>query len=129
MDIADEKVLKRIPLEIMALALLGALAAAVLTGDAVFALFVLLGGGLAALGFVSLKHSVTRFLSADKRRAVRSAVLLYGLRLVLIIAVFSIIILFFPGRIYAFIAGFSVVVLVFIAEAVAAFSRMKQWKS
>ena len=129
MDIADEKVLKRIPLEIMALALLGALAAAVLTGDAVFALFVLLGGGLAALGFVSLKHSVTRFLGADKRRAVRSAVLLYGLRLMLIIAVFSIIILFFPGRIYAFIAGFSVVVLVFIAEAVAAFSRMKQWKS
>jgi hypothetical protein len=129
MDIADEKILKRIPLEIAALALLGALAAAILTKDTMSGLFVLLGGGLAALGFVSLKHSVTRFLGSDKRRAVRSAVLLYGLRLVLILSVFSIIILFFPGRIYAFIAGFSTVIVVFMAEAVAAFSRMKQWKS
>jgi hypothetical protein len=129
MDIADEKILKRIPLEIAALALLGALAAAILTKDTMYGLFVLLGGGLAALGFVSLKHSVTRFLGSDKRRAVRSAVLLYGLRLVLILSVFSIIILFFSGRIYAFIAGFSTVIVVFMAEAVAAFSRMKQWKS
>ena len=54
MDIADEKILRRIPLEILGLALPGALIAWILTGDAVSGLFVLLGGGLAALGFVSL---------------------------------------------------------------------------
>ena len=123
----DERILKRIPWEILALAAILALGALVLF-DAATALFVFLGGTLSALGFVSLRDSVTRFLRADKGRAVRSTLLLYGLRLMLIIALFSIIIFFFSGRIYAFLAGFSSVVPVFLVEAAAALSRMKQWK-
>ena len=128
METVEEKILRRIPLEILGLALLGFIFAWILK-DAGSGLFVLLGGCLAALGFISLKHSISRLLGPDKKRAMRSAVLLYGVRLVLIIAVFSIIILFFPGRIYAFIFGFSAIILVFLVEAVVALSRMKSWKS
>ena len=83
MDTAEEKILRRIPLEILGLAMLGALIAWILT-EAGFGLFVFLGGVLAALAFISLKHSITRVLGSDKKRAMRSAVLLYGLRLVLL---------------------------------------------
>jgi hypothetical protein len=98
--------------------------------DAGTGLFVILGGGLSSLGFIGLRKSVSRFLQpgGGKRPAIRRALFLYGLRLVLIIALISIIILFFPGRIYAFIAGFSTVVPVFLAEAAAALSRLTQWK-
>jgi hypothetical protein len=126
-EIADEKILRRIPWEILALALILALGALIVF-DARTGLFVFLGGGLSSLGFIWLRQSVTRFLRSDKKHAVRTALLLYGLRLVLIIALFFIIILFFPGRIYAFVAGFSTVIPVFLVEAVAALSRLTQWK-
>ncbi len=124
----DEKILRRIPWEILGLSgILGVGAAAlfeVLTG-----LFVLLGGATAALGFAWLRHSMTKLLLSGRRRAVRAAALLYGLRLVLILAFFSIIILFFSAHIYAFILGFSTLVPVFLGEAAAALSRLKKWKS
>ena len=126
MEIADEKILQRIPWEILALAAILALGA-MLVFDATTGLFVFLGGTLASLGFISLRQSVTRFLQADMRHAVRSALFLYGLRLLLIIALFFIIIFFFSERIYAFIAGFSAVIPVILVEAVAALSRLKQW--
>jgi len=126
-EIADEKILRRIPWEILALALTLALGALIVF-DARTGLFVFLGGGLSCLGFIWLRQSVTRFLRSDRKHAVRTALLLYGLRLVLIIALFFIIILFFPGRIYAFVAGFSTVIPVFLVEAVAALSRLTQWK-
>ncbi len=124
---SDEAILKRIPWEILALAAILALGA-LLAFDAGTGLFVFLGGALSSLGFISLRQSVTRFLQAGKKHAVRSALFFFGLRLVLIIALFSIIIFFFSGRIYAFIAGFSTVIPVFLVEAAAALSRMKQWK-
>jgi len=97
--------------------------------DAVTALFAILGGMLAATGFVWLKQSATRFLSPDKSYALRSSLFLYGLRLVLILAIFFIIILSFSQRIYAFMAGFSTMILVFLIEAIVALSGMKTWKS
>ncbi len=127
MENTDEKILRRIPWEILALASLLALGALVVF-DAATGIFVFLGGGLSSLGFIWLRQSVTRFLMSGKKQAVRTALFLYGLRILLIIAIFFIIILFFSGRIYAFIAGFSTVIPVFLVEAVAALSRLKQWK-
>jgi hypothetical protein len=123
----EEKILKRIPWEILALAAILALGG-LLAFDAATGLFVFLGGALSSLGFISLRKSVTRFLQEGKGHAIRSALFLYGLRLILIIALFSIIIFFFSGRIYAFIAGFSMVIPVFLVEAAAALTKMKQWK-
>ena len=128
LDSASTKILRRIPWEILALSAALAVGAWLLY-DPGTALFTLWGGILAALGFIWLRQSVSRFLLSEKKKAVLSAVLLYGLRLILIIAIFSIIILFFPGRIFAFAAGFSTVILVFLFEAVAALSKLKQWKS
>ena len=65
----------------------------------------------------------------DKKKALRSALALYGIRLVLILAIFFIIIFFFSKNIIAFVAGFSTMVPVFLVEAIAGLSRMKQWKS
>jgi hypothetical protein len=122
-----ERILKRIPIEIIGLALLLALGALFLF-DALTALFVFLGGVLAAVGFIWLKQSATRFLSPEKGRALRSSLLLYAVRLVLILAIFFIIILSFSQRIYAFVAGFSAMILVFLIEAIVALSSMKTWK-
>ncbi len=128
LDSASANILRRIPWEILALAAVLA-AGALLLFDPGTGQFVFLGGVLAALGFIWLRQSVARFLLSGKKKAVRSAVLLYGFRLILIIAIFSIIILFFPGKIFAFAAGFSTVILVFLVEAVAALSKLKQWKN
>lgn len=126
-EIADEKILRRIPWEILALASILALGALIVF-DAGTGLFVFLGGGVSSLGFISLRQSVTSFLQSGKKHPVRTALFLYGLRLLLIIGLFFIIIFFFSGRIYAFIAGFSTVIPVFLVEAVAALSKLKQWK-
>lgn len=121
-----ERILKRIPLEITGLSVLLALGA-LFVFDALTAVFVVLGGMLAAAGFIWLKQSATRFLSPEKGRALRSSLLLYGMRLILILAIFFIIILSFSERIYAFMAGFSTMILVFLIEAIAALSSMKTW--
>jgi len=123
-----ERILKRMPLEILGLSITLALGV-LFAFDALTALFVVMGGMLAAAGFVWLKQSATRFLSPEKGRALRSSLLLYGLRLVLILAIFFIIILSFSQRIYAFMAGFSTMILVFLFEAIVALSSMKTWKS
>lgn len=124
----EEKILKRIPFEVILLAFFLALPAVFLF-DALTGLFVAFGGAAAAGSFVWLKKSVSRFLFSGKGRAVRSAVLLYVLRLLLIIAIFSIIIIFFSKKIVAFIVGFSMIVPVFFMEAGIALLRMKQWKN
>jgi hypothetical protein len=125
---SDEKILRRIPWEILGISGVLCLGAVILF-EILSGLFVLLGGMAAALGFAWLRNSVTKLLKSDQRRAVRTTVMLYGLRLVLILALFSIIILFFSAHIYAFIIGFSTVIPVFLVEAAAALSRLKQWKS
>jgi hypothetical protein len=126
-DPLEEKILRRIPLETLAGAVvLGA--AAVLVFDPLSGVLVFAGGALAALGFVWLKASLTRLLLKNRAGAVRSGILFYVLRLALIIGVFSIIILIYPKKLLAFAAGFSAVIPVFLAETALALARMKQWK-
>lgn len=123
----EERVLRRIPLEVPIIALVLAVIALPFFTP-LTSVFILAGGAFSTLSFVWLKSSLLRFLSQDKRQAVRSGLVLYLLRLALILAVFSIIILVFPRMILAFVAGFSSLVLAILIEALIAVSQMKQWK-
>ncbi len=123
----EERILRRIPLEIAALAAILALAVGLLF-DPLTGLFFLAGGLFSALGFAWLKRSLTRFLAKGVRGARRSGIALYALRLVLICAVFFLIILLYPKRILAFVAGFSTVVPVSLAVAVRGLLQLKKWK-
>jgi hypothetical protein len=126
-DALEERILRRIPVEILAAAAVLALPAALLfdlpTGLVFFG-----GGAFAALGFAWLKQSLTRFLSRDKKGALRSGIVLYALRLVLICGVFFLIILLYPRKILAFGAGFSMLVLVSLVEGVQALLLIRTWK-
>jgi len=123
----EEKIMRRIPREIVAVAaVLGVLGAAVF--DALTGLFVLAGGALAALGFVWLKRSLERVLLRGKPQALRAGILLYAARLGLIIALFFLIILFYPRKLLAFAVGFSTMIPVFLGEVAIALARTKQWK-
>ncbi len=124
----EEKILRRIPFEILILASVIALAS-LFFFKPLIALFIFAGGVLSTLSFIWLKQALTKFLLSGKKKALRSALALYGIRLVLILAIFFIIIFFFSKNIIAFVAGFSTMVPVFLAEAVVGLSRMKQWKS
>lgn len=124
---ADERILRRIPREILACAAL--FAAAALFINPLAALMVLAGGAVSALAFGTLKTSVTRVLSRERAGALRKGLLLYLLRFVLICLAFSLIILFFPRHILAFGAGFSAILPVFLVEGIAAYARMKSWKA
>jgi len=126
-DPLEEKILRRIPLEVISFAAFFAVPVGLVFG-ALAGVFFLGGGALAAVGFLWLKSSLTRVLAKGKAQALRSGVLLYGLRFVLILGVFFIIILLYPKRLLAFAAGFSSVIPVFLGEAVVALARMKTWK-
>jgi len=123
----EERILRRIPLEILVCSLLIACASLVIFSPRA-GLFVFLGGVLAAASFLWLKQTISRFLGPDRKKAIKSGILVYLLRILLIIGVFSIIIFEFPRMILAFAAGFSAIILVFFVEAVRAISQMRQWK-
>jgi hypothetical protein len=127
-SLLEERILRRIPLEILIISFLVALPAAALF-SLLSGLFVLAGGVFSALSFLWLKRALGRFLTGEKRRALRSGIALYLLRLSLLIAIFSAIILVFPRMILAFAAGFSSVIPAFLLEAVMALSKMRTWKS
>jgi hypothetical protein len=126
-DPLEEKILKRIPFEVIAFAAFIAVPVGLVFG-ALAGVFFLGGGAVAAVGFLWLKSSLTRVLAKGKPQALRSGVLLYVLRFVLILGVFFIIILLYPKRLLAFAAGFSSVIPVFLGETVVALARMKTWK-
>jgi len=126
-DALEERILRRIPVEILAASAILALPA-VLLFDLPTGLVFLAGGAFAALGFAWLKQSLTRFLAREKKGALRSGIVLYALRLVLICAVFLLIILLYPRKILAFGAGFSMLVLVSLVEGVRALLLMRTWK-
>jgi len=127
-DPLEERILRRIPLEILAAAAALAVPAGLLFGLEAGGLF-FGGGALAALGFLSLKQSLGRVLAGEKPgRGVRRALLFYLLRLALLLIVFYIIMLIFRNKIIAFAAGFSTVVLVLGAEAARTLARVKEWK-
>ena len=127
-DPLEEAILRRIPLEIAAAGAVMGLLALPFFG-APTALFTAAGAVLAALGFLWMKASLTRVLVRGRKGALRSGALIYAARLVLILAVFFLIILFFPGRILAFAAGFSAPVPVFLIEGGVALLRTEKWKS
>jgi hypothetical protein len=126
-DPLEERVLRRIPAEIVVFAAVLALAAALVL-DPLTGLFVLAGGVFSAFGFTWLKRALTRILSRDKKGALRSGIVFYALRLVLICAVFFLIILVYPKKIIAFVAGFSTVVPVTLLEGVRGLLLMRKWK-
>jgi hypothetical protein len=127
-DPIEENILRRIPFEIIILAAIFGLLAIFLF-DPLTGLFVLVGGALASLSFLWLKKSLTRVLLRETGKAVRSGVLLYAIRLILIIGIFLIIIFAYPKKLLAFAAGFSTVIPVFLGETVVALARLRQWKS
>ena len=89
-DPIEENILRRIPFEIIILAAFFGLLAIFLF-DLLTGLFVLLGGALVSLSFLWLKKSLTRVLLRETGKAVRSGILLYAIRLILIIGIFLII--------------------------------------
>ena len=123
----EEIFLRRIPLEIAGLAALLAVPTALLF-DPATGLFLFAGGLFSALGFTWLKRSLTRFLSSETKGALRSGMVLYGLRIILICAVFSLIISLYPKKIIAFAAGFSTVIPVSLAEGIRGLLLMRTWK-
>ncbi len=123
----EEKALRRIPFEAVLIAALIALVSLLLFRP-LTGLFILTGGLFAAASFVWLKTALVRILGPDKRKAVRSGLAFYLLRLALLLAVFSTIILLFPRMILAFVAGFSSLILAFLIEAATALSQMRKWK-
>ena len=126
-DPLEERVLRRVPVEIVVLAAVLALAAAFVF-DPLTGLFVFAGGVFSALGFAWLKRTLTRLLSRERKGALRSGIALYALRLVLICAVFFLIIFVYPKKILAFVAGFSSVIPVALAEGVRGFLLLRTWK-
>lgn len=127
-DPFEERVLRRIPLEIIGLAAVAGIAA-ILLFDPLSGLFVLAGGLFSALSFTWLKSVLGRALNRGKSGALKAGLALYALRFLLIFAVFFLIILVYPNKLIAFAAGFSAVVPVFGIEAAAALLRVKSVKS
>jgi hypothetical protein len=126
-DPLEERILGRIPWEVLACAAALALGAFFLLG-LLTGLFVLAGGAVSAAGFAGMSRGLSRVLLKPKAKALRSGMALFGLRLVLLLLIFSIIILTYPRELPAFVAGFSTVIPVFLMEAVRAISQTRAWK-
>jgi hypothetical protein len=124
----EERILKRIPQEIFLLSFVLAIGTWIVF-DGVSALLVFAGGILAAINFIWMKQAISRFLYTGKKKAMRSGIAVYGLGLLLILGIFFIIILFFSEKLLAFAAGFSTLIVVFLGEAIAGLSKLKQWKN
>jgi hypothetical protein len=123
----EEIILRRIPAEIVVLAACLALSAWLLF-DAMTGLLFFAGGVLSAVGFAWLRQSLTRFLSREKKGALRAGIALYIVRLMLICAVFFLIIVLYPKKILAFAAGFSTIVPVSLLEGLRGLLLMRKWK-
>ena len=124
----EEHILNRIPKEILLMSFVLALGTWILF-DGMSAALVFAGGMLAAVNFIWMKQAVSRFLFTGKKKAMQKGMAVYGLRLLLILGIFFIIILLFSEKILAFAAGFTTLVIVFLGEAVAGLSKLKQWKN
>ncbi len=127
-DPAEEKILKRIPWEILSLSFFLGIAASLIFGFS-FGLFVLVGGAVSALNFIWLHQTLSKALLRERGKALKGSALSFAFRLLLILAIFFIIIFFFSKKILAFAAGFSIIIVVLLIEAAAAISRQKTWKN
>lgn len=126
-DPLEERMLRRIPYEIVALSAIFGLAGALLF-DPLTGFFLLAGGLFSALSFLWLKSALGKVLNQAKARALKAGIALYALRFLLIFVVFFLIILLYSEKLIAFAAGFSAVIPVFGAEAAAALVRAKSLK-
>ena len=124
----EERILKRIPQEIVLLSLVLAVGTWIVF-DGMSAALVFAGGILAAINFIWMRQAISRFISSGKKKALRSGIAVYSIRLLLILGIFFIIILFFSEKILAFAAGFSTLIVVFLLEAVVGLSKLKEWKN
>jgi hypothetical protein len=124
----EERILKRIPLEIVLLSFVFAIGILIIF-DGISAILFFAGGILASINFIWMKQAISRFLYTGKKKAMRSGIVVYSLRLLLILGIFFIIILFFSKKILAFAAGFSTLIVVFLFEAIVGLSKLKQWKN
>jgi hypothetical protein len=124
----EEHILKRIPQEIVLLSLVLAVGTWIVF-DGVSAALVFAGGILAAINFIWMRQAISSFLFSGKKKALRSGIAVYSIRLLLILGIFFIIILFFSEKILAFAAGFSTLIVVFLFEAVVGLSKLKEWKN
>lgn len=123
-----EPSVKRVPRVTLVLGLAVGILTAVLGGP-VSGVLVLAGSALAALGFISLKSFVDRYLQEGPARLWRRALLFYSLRLLLICLIFLTIIFFFKARVLALAAGFSLILVAILVEAVRHLAGIKQWKA
>lgn len=127
-DHLAEKILKRIPREVLGLSCLFAVAATFIF-DIVTGFFVLAGGVLSSINFIWLNQTLTKVLQREKKEALKTSGISFALRLVLILAIFFIIIIFFSKKIIAFAAGFSSIIVVLLFEAISVMSRLRRWKN
>ncbi len=127
-DNTEEKILRRVPLETLICTVVAAVVGFFLF-DYLIALLVLAGGLFSMLNFYWLKQTISKTLSTDKKKSLRSAIPLYIVRILLILAVFFIIIIFFSNKILAFVVGFSMIIPVFLFEAAGELAKLKQWKN
>jgi hypothetical protein len=126
-DRLEERILRRIPVEIAAFSAFVAVPVALIFSPLDGVLF-FAGGIVAALSFLWLRSALGRILARARPRAFRSGIALYAVRLTLILGVFFLIMLAYPKKILAFSAGFSTILPVFFVEAAVALARMKSWK-
>lgn len=123
-----EPSVKRVPRITLVLGLAVGILTAILGGP-VTGVLVLAGSALAALGFISLKSFVDKYLQEKPTSLWPRALLFYSLRLLLICLIFLIIIFFFKARVLALAAGFSLILVAILAEAVRHLAGIKQWKA
>jgi len=123
-----EKSLKRVPIETLVIGCLASLLVLIFF-DPVSAVLVAGGAVLAAVGFISLKSFVDRYLGGKRTVLVKRAIVLFSLRLLLICLVFLAIIFIFRDKVIAFVAGFSSMVVAVLIEAIRNLVNIKQWKA
>ena len=127
-DDTEEKILRRIPIETLICTFVAAIAGLFLF-DYLIALLILAGGLFSMLNFFWLKQTISKAITPGKKKSLRTAVPLYIVRILLILAIFFIIIIFFSKKILAFVVGFSMIIPVFLIEAAGALAKLKQWKN
>lgn len=124
----EEKVLWRIPLEIILVTTVLAIPAYFLF-DLTYAGLFWAGGFTGALSFWGLKISLTRLLSNLGRQVILRSLLFYLFRLLLIVLIFFIIILLYRKKVIVFAIGFSMLVIVIMVEAIIGLLGGKTWKN
>ena len=127
-DSSEEKILRRVPLETLICTIVVSTTGFFLF-DYLIALLVFAGGLFSMLNFYWLKQTISKAISPDKKKSLRSAIPLYIVRILLILAIFFIIIIFFSNKILAFVVGFSMIIPVFLIEAFRELAKLKQWKN